>query len=90
MSKTELVDKLATQVALPKTKVNELLDAFVKVVSESIANGDKVALPGLGSFTKAVRKARSGRNPKTGETIQIAEKMSVKFKAASQLSKSLN
>jgi len=90
MSKSELIDKLAAEAALPKTKVKEVLDAFVKAVSEGLASNGKVALPGLGSFTKTVRKARNGRNPKTGETIQIPEKTGVKFKAASQLNESVN
>lgn len=85
MNKSDLIDKLATEAALPKTKVKEVLDAFVKSVSEGLATAGKVSLPGLGNFSTTVRKARSGRNPKTGETIQIAEKTSVKFKAATQL-----
>ena len=89
MNKNELIDKLATEAALPKTKVKEVLDAFVKAVSEGLVSEGKVTLPGLGSFTKTVRKARNGRNPKTGETIQISEKNGVKFKAASQLSESV-
>jgi DNA-binding protein HU-beta len=89
MSKTELIDKLAAEVALPKTKVKEVVDAFVKAINEGLATNGKVSLSGLGNFSKTVRKARSGRNPKTGETIQIPEKTSVKFKAASQLTESL-
>lgn len=90
MSKSELIDRLASEAALPKTKVKEVLDAFVKAIGEGIASQGKVSLPGLGSFTKTVRAARTGRNPKTGEAIQIAEKTSVKFKAASQLNETLN
>lgn len=89
MSKTELIDKLAAEVSLPKTKVKEVVDAFVKAINEGLATSGKVSLSGLGNFSKTVRKARSGRNPKTGETIQIPEKTSVKFKAASQLTESL-
>lgn len=89
MNKSDLIDKLASEAALPKTKVKEVLDAFVKAVSEGLNTSGKVALPGLGNFSKTVRKARAGRNPKTGETIQIAEKTSVKFKAASQLNESV-
>lgn len=85
MNKSDLIDKLASEAALPKTKVKEVLDAFVKAVSEGLSTTGKVSLPGLGNFSKTVRKARAGRNPKTGETIQIGEKTSVKFKAASQL-----
>lgn len=90
MNKTDLIDKLATEAALPKTKVKEVIDSFVKAISEGLSTSGKVSLPGLGNFSKTVRKARTGRNPKTGETIQIAEKTSVKFKAASQLNEFLN
>jgi DNA-binding protein HU-beta len=90
MSKSELIDKLAADVSLPKTKVKEVVDAFVKAINDGLAASGKVTLSGLGNFTKTTRKARSGRNPKTGETIQIPEKVGVKFKAASQLTESLN
>jgi DNA-binding protein HU-beta len=89
MSKTEIIEKLAAEVALPKTKVKEVLDSFVKVLNEGLSTNGKVSLSGLGNFTKTVRAARTGRNPKTGEAIQIAEKVGVKFKAASQLTESL-
>jgi DNA-binding protein HU-beta len=89
MSKTEIIEKLAAEVALPKTKVKEVLDSFVKVLNEGLSTNGKVSLSGLGNFTKTVRAARTGRNPKTGESIQIAEKVGVKFKAASQLTESL-
>lgn len=90
MSKTEIIDKLAVEVSLPKAKVKEVVDAFVKAVNDGLATSGKVSLSGLGNFTKTVRKARSGRNPKTGESIQIPEKAGVKFKAAPQLTESLN
>jgi DNA-binding protein HU-beta len=89
MSKSEIIDKLAAEVSLPKTKIKEVLDAFVKAINDGLAANGKVSLAGLGNFSKTVRKARSGRNPKTGETIQIPEKHGVKFKAASQLTESL-
>ena len=89
MSKTEIIEKLAAEVSLPKTKVKEVLDAFVKVLNEGLSTNGKVSLSGLGNFSKTVRAARKGRNPKTGEAIQIAEKVGVKFKAASQLTESL-
>ena len=89
MNKNELIDKLASETALPKTKVKEVVDAFVKAVTEALSSTGKVSLSGLGNFTKTVRPARTGRNPKTGDPIQIAEKTAVKFKAASQLNESL-
>jgi DNA-binding protein HU-beta len=85
MNKTELIDKLANETSLPKTKVKDVLDVFFKVVGEELSSSGKVSLAGFGNFTKTVRPARSGRNPKTGETIQISEKLGVKFKSASQL-----
>lgn len=89
MSKTEIIDKMAAEVSLPKNKIKEVVDAFVKAINDGLSSNGKVSLSGLGNFSKTVRKARSGRNPKTGEAIQIPEKLGVKFKAASQLTESL-
>ncbi len=89
MNKSDLISKLATETSLPSSKAKEVVDAFVKAVGEGLATSGKVSLAGFGNFTKVVRPARTGRNPKTGEPIQIAEKVSVKFKAASQMNEML-
>ncbi len=90
MNKTELVSSIAKETGLSKTKTNEVVDAFVSAVSESLSKGEKVTLVGFGTFTTSKREARKGRNPKTGEVINIPGKTVARFKAGSDLTKSVN
>lgn len=90
MNKADLVNSIAKKTGLSKLKSNEVIDAFVSAVSESLANGEKVTLVGFGTFTTSKRDARKGRNPKTGEVINISAKTVARFKAGSDLSKSVN
>ena len=90
MNKTDLVNAIAKETGLSKVKSGEALDAFVSAVSESLKKGDKVTLVGFGTFATSQREARKGRNPKTGEVINIPSKRVAKFKAGSELSKSVN
>lgn len=90
MNKTDLVNAIAKETGLSKVKSGEALDAFVSAVSESLKNGDKVTLVGFGTFATSQREARKGRNPKTGEVINIPSKRVAKFKAGSELSKTVN
>lgn len=90
MNKTDLVNEIAKQTGLSKVKSGEAVDAFVSAVSESLKKGDKVTLVGFGTFTTSKRGARKGRNPKTGAEINIPSKRVAKFKAGSELSKTVN
>lgn len=72
MNKSELVSAIADRSGQPANAVSSVLDAFESVVTESVANGDKVSLSGFLTFERSERAARSGRNPATGESIQIA------------------
>ena len=90
MNKTDLVNSIAKQTGLSKSKSNEVIDALVDAVTESLSNGEKVTLVGFGTFTTSERAARKGRNPKTGEVINISAKRVARFKAGSDLSKSVN
>ena len=90
MNKTDLVNKIAKKTGLTKTKSNEVIDAFVSSVTESLTEGEKVTLVGFGTFTTSTREARKGRNPKTGEVINIPGKTVARFKAGSELSKNVN
>jgi len=67
-----------------------VLTAALGSVVEAVAAGDKVALPGFGSFQKSHRAAREGRNPQTGATIQIAASNGVKFSAAAGFKSAVN
>jgi DNA-binding protein HU-beta len=71
MNKTQLVDGLAQQTQLTKTTVEEVINAALDLIKKSVQSGEDVTLVGFGTFTKAKRKARSGRNPQTGKEIKI-------------------
>lgn len=85
MNKAELIDAIASGADISKVKAGEVIDAFVSTVTSALKNGDTVTLVGFGSFTTAERAARTGRNPATGEEIQIAASTSPKFKPGKQL-----
>lgn len=71
MNKGELVDVIAAQANVTKKEADDILTATVDTIMETVADGDKVALVGFGSFEPRERKARDGRNPKTGEVLKI-------------------
>lgn len=90
MKKTELVEKVATATGLNKTQSEAVINAFVDALSEALVAGDKVALKGLGTFEVRERAARTGHNPQTGATIQIAASKVPAFKASSTLKAAVN
>jgi DNA-binding protein HU-beta len=90
MNKADLVNSLAENTGMTKTKSNEVIDVIVSTISEALKSGDKVTLVGFGTFTTTQRDARKGRNPKTGEVIEIPAKRVAKFKAGADLTKSVN
>jgi nucleoid DNA-binding protein len=90
MNKRELVDAVAQGADLSKSGAEAAVDAVVEAISSALANGDKVTLPGFGTFEVRERAARSGRNPQTGEAMEIAASRSAGFKPASALKQSLN
>lgn len=90
MNKSELVDAIAQNSGLSKADSKKALEGFIAATSETLKKGDKIALVGFGSFSVTERSARKGKNPRTGEVIDIAAKKSVKFKAGSELSGALN
>lgn len=85
MNKAELIDAIASTSKLSKADSKKALDAFIKVVTNALKKGDKIALVGFGSFSVAQRSARTGRNPQTGKEIKIPAKKVVKFKAGADL-----
>ena len=72
MNKTELVTALAEKTGVSKKDIEQVLNAFFSTVQETLKQNDKVQIPGFGSFEMRERAARTGRNPHTGETIEIA------------------
>lgn len=71
MNKTDLVNAIAEKTGQPSSAVGEVLAAFEGVVTQAVASGDKVQLPGFLTFERSHRAARTGRNPATGAEIQI-------------------
>lgn len=90
MNKTELVAAIAEKTELSKKDAEKALKAFTDVIVEQLKNGEKVQLVGFGTFEVAERAAREGRNPLTGETMQIKASKSPKFKAGKALKDELN
>ncbi len=90
MNKAELIGSIAGKSGLSKADAGKALDAFVASVTEGLSGGDRIALVGFGSWSVEQRDARTGRNPRTGEEIQIASKKVVKFKAGASLSDAVN
>ena len=72
MNKTELIAAVAEDVGVGKKDTEQVLNAFFSTVQETLKQNDKVQIPGFGSFEVRERAARTGRNPHTGETIEIA------------------
>lgn len=90
MNRDQLVTAVSEACDLPKTTVSKVISAFVEVIKKSVADGAKVTLVGFGTFYKMWRDAREGRNPATGEKMQIKGKWSAKFKAGSDFSDKVN
>ena len=90
MSKQQLVEMMASKAGLTKADAARALDAFMESVTETLKKGDKVSLVGLGTFATSKREARTGRNPRTGETVNIAARTAATFKAGAKLKDALN
>lgn len=90
MNKAELIDASAAIANVSKAETGKVLDAILKCITNTLASGEQVALVGFGSWIPKVRAARTGRNPKTGEVLAIAEAMVVLFKAGKLLKDSVN
>ena len=90
MNKTELVEAIASSTELTKTDVDKVVTALVEVVTDALAKGDKVSLKGFVNFEVRTRSERTGRNPRTGETMTIAASKAPAFKASSALKKAVN
>lgn len=90
MNKTQLVDQISEQADISKAAAGRALDAFTDTVTAALKDGDQVALVGFGTFAVRDRAARSGRNPQTGATIQIAAAKVPAFKAGKALKDACN
>ena len=90
MSKQQLVEMIAEKAGLTKADAARALDATMESVTEALKKGEKVSLVGFGTFATSKREAREGRNPRTGETVKIAARTAVTFKAGSKLKDAVN
>ena len=85
MNKTEFVEKLADNLELPKSQTAVLLEGVIDLIKRELQKGGSVTLTGFGTFEVRKRKARKGRNPKTGEVINIKASKAPAFKAGKVL-----
>ena len=90
MNKNELISKVAGQTGYTKKDTGAVIDAVIEAIIDTVASGEKISIVGFGTFAVAEREARTGRNPKTGEEIEIAASKSPKFKAGSALKDAVN
>ena len=90
VNKSELVDSISEGSGLSKADAERALNALIDAVQNAVANDDKVTLPGFGSFSRSSRAARTGRNPRTGEPVQIAASKGVKFSAGAAFKSAVN
>ena len=90
MTKADLIESVAGKLDLPKGTAERAVNTVFEDIVSALRNGDKVNISGFGTFAVSDRKARTGRNPKTGEAIDIPASKSAKFKAGKTLKDTLN
>lgn len=90
MNRNELVDSVSSKTDMKKSEASKAVDAVFDAIADALKGGDEVRLVGFGTFSVASRAASEGRNPRTGEKIQIAASKQAKFKPGKGLRDSLN
>jgi len=90
VNKSELIEKVAASADIPKAVAGRALDAVITTITQALQEGDSVVLVGFGTFAVKDRAARTGRNPQTGKTIQIAAAKVPGFKAGKALKDAVN
>lgn len=90
MNKSELIDAVAEEADISKAAAGRAVDAMVNAITDALKGGDQLTLVGFGTFMVKERASRSGRNPRTGETIQIAASNMPVFKAGKALKDAVN
>ena len=90
MNKSDLINAVAESAGITKAQAGNAVDAVFSNIETALKGGDKAAFVGFGTFSTAHKPAREGRNPSTGQTINIAAKTSVKFKAGKSLTDAVN
>jgi integration host factor alpha subunit len=90
VTKTQLIDAVSASAGHSKKDTETVIEALITELSGALAKGEKVDLRGFGNFVARDKKARQGRNPKTGETIEIAARRAVAFKPSKELATKVN
>ncbi|HJS35747.1 MAG TPA: HU family DNA-binding protein [Pseudoxanthomonas sp.] len=90
MNKTELIDAVADEAEVSKAEAGRAVDAVISSITKALKKGDTVTLVGFGTFQVRKRAARTGRNPKTGDTIKIKASKNPAFKAGKALKDAVN
>ena len=90
MNKTELIDAVADEAEVSKAEAGRAVDAVISSITTALKKGDSVTLVGFGTFQVRKRAARTGRNPKTGDTIKIKASKNPAFKAGKALKDAVN
>ncbi len=90
MNKTELIDAVAEEASVSKAEAGRIVDAVFSSITGALKKGEAVTLVGFGTFQVRTRAARTGRNPKTGDTITIAASKNPAFKAGKALKDAVN
>lgn len=90
MTKPELIAALASQAGITKAQADTVLAKLADLISATLVAGDDITLPGLGKFSVVAKPARTGRNPHTGEAVEIPARIAAKFSAAKALKDTLN
>lgn len=80
MNKAELVSAIATKTKISKSQIENYLDVTLHIIQRTVSSGEEVKIVGFGSFCKTVRKAKTGRNPKTGQVVKVPNTNVPRFK----------
>ncbi len=90
MNKGDMIDLMAASAKITKVQANKALDSLVVGVTAALKKGDRVTVVGFGTYSTSNRKARTGRNPQTGQPLKIAARRVVKFSAGAELKAAVN
>ena len=90
MNRSQLVDEIASTTGLTRRQAEQAVDAFVGTIGDQVRSGTKVTIYGFGSFNPTSRKARTGRNPRTGQPVKIAASKGIRFSPATGFKADLN
>lgn len=90
MTKSELVAQLAEEYGLPRRRAEEAVNCILQTMMEALAAGNRIEIRGVGSFSLKPHRAYTGRNPRTGETVEVESKYAVHFKPGKELRERVN